>query len=318
MPALMRRPEMKEKLANALVDLMEGAYLPENAISVYENLQSQIIDEHRHMINTQRRISEIDREGNQGSWPDWGEVEQSQRQIRDFLNQRPNEVKGHITSELGLSGTTATNFTNSSNGEAVMNTRPVKSGQSVTGNYYTATTINITAKPFPGYIVESWTVDGDSQPGTDIAGAGNWNKITVNAGADVSVTYKRDSAADDAGILITAVKGSGSEVPGWIEITNYSGGIVSLGGMYLSDNNDDYSKWEIPEININSGDTVRIATSNNDSGEIAQTNFNLVFGERLRLSDSQGNVLQTVEIGLMNENQVQRRGDDGRWRITGE
>jgi hypothetical protein len=157
MSALMKRADMRAKLANTFIDLIEGAYEPTNAVAVFERLRRQIEPEHNRMLSAERRISEIDRLGNPGSWPDSGAVSNSNRQIRNFLEQRPASKLSHIESELGFaaSARSAVTLINGEGGTAIMNTRPVAENTTVIGNYYNGTSIVIAAQPFPGYSADS-------------------------------------------------------------------------------------------------------------------------------------------------------------------
>jgi hypothetical protein len=187
-PALVRRSEMRERLANAFIDLMEGAFEPTNALAVFGKLQSQIQEEHIRMLSRNRRISEIDRNDNPGNWPDWNAVDRSHGQIRDFLRNRPNAKLNHIESELGLraSDRSRLTFTNGNGGDAVMHTRPVAEGQTVTGNYYNNTTVIITAKPYTGYAVDYWTVDGERRNGDSVT-------VSISSAVTVEVVYEQVS-----------------------------------------------------------------------------------------------------------------------------
>jgi hypothetical protein len=311
MPSLLQREDMRGKMANAFVDLMEGAFEPTNATAVLNRLRRQIESEHRRMIEGQRRVSEIGRDGGENHWPDWGSVENSHGQIRRFLENRPNEKLRHIESQLGLSrdNRSAVTFTNGTGGSAVMNTRPVGENQTVTGNYYNDTAITITAEPYAGYTVDYWTVGGSRR-------TGNLITIDISSPITVEVTYTKCPEYMARGNLkITAVKENNE---GFIELTNDTGRAVSSSGLFLSDSNNDFLKWAMPDLTVQAGETIRIVCSGNTvhSDFAARTNFNLDFGERLRLSDSNGNVLQLVEVTRMSGNQYQVLGRDGKWRLA--
>ncbi|MCL2755169.1 MAG: lamin tail domain-containing protein, partial [Oscillospiraceae bacterium] len=116
----------------------------------------------------------------------------------------------------------------------------------------------------------------------------------------------------------------------WFEITNGTDRTLTTRGLYLSDNygsdDDDGTvrrphdhKYRMPALIIRPGQTVFFALSSNDTDEPlkrARTNFSLSYGERFRLADARGNIIQHVDISLMNHSQVQTRGGDGFWTIV--
>jgi hypothetical protein len=283
MTSLLQRPDMRAKMANALIDVMEGAFEPTNAVATFNRLQRQIEREHRRMIEGPlRRISEVARDGGQGHWPDWGAVENSNRQIRNFLERRPAEKLRHIESELGFrqSDRSAVTFINGNGGNAVMNTRPVGEGQTVVGNYYNGTSITITAQPFAGYTADTPTVT-----------------VNVNGNVTVEMTYTRVGT----GLHISEFTRDG------ITLTNGSNVTIGTGGLFLSDSNNDFLKFELEHVEIPAGESITV-----------EPGFRLSLGERLRLSDVNSNVLQLVEVSRLSASQIQRLGRDGKWRIHGE
>jgi hypothetical protein len=280
MTALMQRPDMRAKMANAFIDIMEGAFEPTNAVAVFNRLQNQIDREHRRMLDwNTRRISEVDRDGNPGHWPDWDTIENSNRQIRTFLQRRPEAKLGHIESELGFrqSERSAVTFVNGTGGTAVMNTRPVGEGQTVIGNYYNGTVITITAKPFPGYIADQPTIT-----------------VNVNGNVTVRMNYTR------VGTRLEITEFTRDT----ITLTNNSNVTIGTGGFFLSDSNSNFLKYELEHIELPAGESLTV-----------EPDFRLSLGERLRLSDVNSNVLQLVEVSRLRNGDVQKLGRDSKWRI---
>ncbi|MEN8773669.1 MAG: lamin tail domain-containing protein, partial [Akkermansiaceae bacterium] len=77
-----------------------------------------------------------------------------------------------------------------------------------------------------------------------------------------------DSLADEDG-----------DTPDWIELHNPDGGSIGLGGMYLTDDPTNLTKWLIPNVSIGGNEYLVIFASSKDrrpnNGENLHTNFNL-------------------------------------------
>jgi hypothetical protein len=120
---------------------------------------------------------------------------------------------------------------------------------------------------------------------------------------------------ENAQLQINVVKATGN---GWIEIHNPTDRTLSAKGLYLSDSDNNHQKWALPSIIVRPGETVRVLARNNEVDPAlkrARTNFNISFGERLRLVDSEGEVLSLVEVTLMKRDEVQQRQRDGKFAI---
>jgi hypothetical protein len=315
--AILSREDTRAKFANTMVDLIEGAFAPANVERVLDDLITKITPE----LTYASRIEGLLRRTLSSGWgtqprqltfadyqANWGE-------IRQYARGRPNAVYSFLNSELSFSQTNRMTvaLTVSAGGSVMMNSRPVETvgaeSRTVTGNYYAGTTIELTVTPYPGFIVGA--VEGAARVGTS-------NVYTTNRAGAVRVSFAPDPVFSANGSLqITAIRASGSADPGWIELTNNTGRTISAAGMFLADGGN-LTKWEFPALNVTPGQTVRIATANNNapSGFAAQTNFNLVFGERLRLVAPDETVSDSVDVSFMRANQVQRRGSDGKWRIS--
>lgn len=108
--------------------------------------------------------------------------------IRNYIQQRPAAVRGHIVSRFGLAGTAAltVGVSGASQGTVTVNSLDLAPGTEGvpenpypwTGTYFQGVPVTLTARPEPGYRFVSWT---DS-------GAANTNGATVLA-ADSTANY---------------------------------------------------------------------------------------------------------------------------------
>jgi hypothetical protein len=249
---------------------------------------------------------------------------------------------------LGLSGSgTATRLTiagtrDTAGGSATLNTRPIgiRSGLvtphdpsinardprdtlTASVNYYgSGAIIPVFAHPWPGYVLDNFSVGGTRVPDAQVIRRYGRESIMVEPGAQVTITFRK---ADDATVHISQVQARSQN---WFEVTNGTDRVLSTRGLYLSDNYEGNEESELrrphdhrfrmPALIIQPGETVFFALSSNNTDDHlkgARTNFSLSFGERFRMADSQGNILQHIEVAYMERAQIQTRAPDGFWTI---
>ncbi|MCL2603862.1 MAG: CotH kinase family protein [Defluviitaleaceae bacterium] len=149
-------------LANAFVDIIEGAFAPANVRRTLDVLIAQIEREHTYALQTDAI--------NPGEpwWPTTYSVADSRDAIRRFAEDRPYAIFASIHTNLGFDPNDryAVTLTTNAGGGAMMNTRILTEGQTVTGNYFEGTQIKITAQPHAGYAVDYWLINGARHEGT--------------------------------------------------------------------------------------------------------------------------------------------------------
>jgi hypothetical protein len=199
--------------------------------------------------------------------------------------------------------------------------------------------ITITTTPWPGY--RTANVTGATRSATN---PNVWTRVPAAGNIDISFERCPDYLAS-GDVHISAIQARAQGTQGnWIEITNGTNRAISTRGLYLSDNWDERGRdddeeqvapqdrpfdfrWRLPGIIIRPGQTVFLRTtgstsSENDAVKRMETNFGITFGERLRLAQADGTVLQRVEVSLMTNQQMQERGiggpgtGDHNWRIV--
>ncbi len=97
----------------------------------------------------------------------------------------------------------------------------------------------------------------------------------------------------------------------WIEIYNGYPNIIDIGDYYISDDEGDLEKWQIPTgTSIESGDYLLIWADKEDTG--LHTNFQLSKdGERIHLSDPQGILIDSVLYSVQSTDVSYGRVVDG-------
>ena len=91
------------------------------------------------------------------------------------------------------------------------------------------------------------------------------------------------------------------EFDDWIELYNNSNEVLSLAGLYLSDNKDNLSKWAFPDITINARDYLIVWADENSSQAGYHTNFKLdATAEELYMSYGDGTIIDSVHFADQN------------------
>ncbi|MFC1528992.1 CotH kinase family protein [Candidatus Latescibacterota bacterium] len=107
-----------------------------------------------------------------------------------------------------------------------------------------------------------------------------------------------------------------SEYTDWLEIFNPGNTPIDLTGYGLSDRPSNPYKWVFPDIVINPGQYLLVFASGKDLKDpetsYLHTNFKLnATGETLQLTDSSGNICDSVETGFILTDQSRGRQPDG-------
>jgi hypothetical protein len=175
--AFVDREDTRAQLANTFVDLIEGAFAPQNVIRTLNSLADQIRNEHSYAM----QMDAI--HPGEPWWPSIESTTEVHSAIRRFANDRPGVILQSINRNLSFNANNRylVTLTTEAGGGAVMNSRPVGEGQTVRGNYFTGTRIKITAQPNAGYAVDYWLVNGERHEG---------DYITVTRRSEVTVHFQ--------------------------------------------------------------------------------------------------------------------------------
>ena len=366
MPAILQRPDMRAKLANIFSDLIDNSHSATTSQAVFTSMRSSFRDEHGHMLSI-GRISELARNGTDAAGPGWpaslADVEGSAAStaIDTFLAARGASMQTHIakaygTTDAGLgmpwASRKSTSLAIGTGGDAVLNSRPggminlktygtvvdprqrpgndPAATHTITGMYFDGVDIPCKANPWPGYEVDTWTVNGTAvQPVASELAFGR-NMINVKAGDVVTVTFKK-VAMPQRNVHINNIQ---ARRQNWIELVNNGDKTISTKGLFLSDNYDGVRdpgtgirahdlKWKMPVFILEPGQKLFIRTDNYRGNEVTlnravleRPRWSITFGERLRLADATGRVLQHVDVSQMTDTQMQQRDLSGKWHIV--
>ena len=185
-------------------------------------------------------------------------------------------------------------------------------GGIVSGSYFTQCGVTISAQPFDDYDFVKWEINGADYGTPEV-------RITADMAQDGRVTARlvverRELHGEP--LRVSAVctdKGAG-----WVRLYNPNAESASTAGLYLTDGEDDLTRWALPDVKIEPNAELLIVMKNNKTEDAlmqVQATFSLKAGETLILSDKDGQVLQSVPIPEIPAGRTYVRLDSGKYTV---
>lgn len=101
----------------------------------------------------------------------------------------------------------------------------------------------------------------------------------------------------------------------WIELFNPQEESIRIGGYYLSDDRANLNQYRIPDLVLKAGESIRFHGKNNPVLSAYLLNFGLKAGECLYLSDQNGQIIDSVYVFNMTEQEYYGRiNSAGEWK----
>ncbi|MCL2020308.1 MAG: CotH kinase family protein [Oscillospiraceae bacterium] len=303
--ALLQREDMREKFANTICDLIDGAFAHENAERVLKELSESMDDELLRAVMAQ-------------TLPTWmyQSIFEKREQIRSFSKGRAESVKAQIITVFELPEDTLSysiELIGAEGASARLNTRHVVETQTIRAEYFSPYEVELSVYPYAGYEFENWEINGTIYTEPEI----KLNFDMADASGKITVRLNTLKLTEGQPLYINELDtGNGAD---WITLYNPNNVAISTRAYFLSDDPEDLKKWKFPAINVQPDGFLTIAMSNNDSADTLmkpQTNFSLKAGETLLLSDRYGNVIASVIIPETDNGQILRREKDGTYAIV--
>ncbi len=302
---VLERSDMREKFANAVCDLIGGAFDEQNVLNVLEDLIETSDTECMYALEN----------GYTSTWARKETFDDSRNQIREFAGRRGTVMLNAMGERFDYDKEYYTVVYNNPTGaKGSLNTQTLSVSGTVSAEYFTECKVPLSMEPLRGYEFDYWMVNGVRY---------NSPEIKVNASmadgfgvVSVSLYVKKTGGADSIYVSELYTSGDGD----WIEIYNPTDNEISLGNLYLSDDELNLQRWKMPDVNIGAGEVYTVVCNNNSEKSALkkyQTNFSLKTGETLYLSDESGNIISSVAVVDMEENQSLSIGLDGLYRIGG-
>ncbi len=300
---VLKRSDMREKFANTVCDLIAGSFSPENALETLEKLISASDAECMYALNN----------GYTSSWANEQTFADSRQQIRDFAERRPAVMLKSMEKQFGYEHAFYTvTLHNPTGGAASLGSRTANGAETLSADYFTECRVPISAKTLPGYEFDYWEINGTVFRNPSV----KLNASMADENGQIAVSLYLKKTGEQRAVYVSELYTAGEG--DWIELYNPSDSAVTLSGCFLSDDELDLRKWEIPQTEIPAGSALTIACKNNSQTSALKkyrTNFSLKTGEVLYFTDADGTVLSKADVVEMDETQSLVRRLDGTYAI---
>lgn len=300
--ALLKRPDMREKLADTLCDLMSGAFSTENILETLDELCAKSDSEQMYAL----------KRGIVSEWANEWTFEDSRNQIREFAEKRQRAIQKDLCRNFDIDAEYYDISVTGTRGARALLGSQETVGGIVSGSYFTAFGVTISAQPFEDFTFVKWEVDGTDYTTPKV-------RITADMAKDGKVTAKLVVERGEVhgkplrvGSICTD-KGAGA-----IKLVNPNDEAVTTAGLFLTDSEDNLTRWALPDVKIEANSELLIVMKNNKTEEALmqiQATFSLKAGETLILSDKDGNILQSVPIPEIPEGKTYTLLDSGSYTI---
>ena len=220
---------------------------------------------------------------------------------RDYVNARPDLVRGQIMAKFGLADTLHLSLDVDPPGAGVIALTAIRVGRAWSGTYYSGLPIPMTAEPAPGYVFSGWSDPELPQAaGVTIAPDGDY---AVTARFALGGVYPGQALINE----ISYNAAPGNNAGDWVELFNPGGEALDLGGWTFKDGDDGHG-FSIPAGTTLAGGGHLILARDL---ALFRSAYPLVLravgdfgfglstsGERLRLYDPDGNFVDAVTYGV--------------------
>ena len=300
--ALLEREDMRQLLANTLSDLMASGFSTENIIETLNMLTEKSDGEQFYALN----------KGITSTWANEYTFADSREQIIEFAQKRADVLMRYNAKIFGIDNETYdVSVTGAKGAQARLNSQTTYGGI-VSGSYYTAYGVDISAEVYGGYAFERWEINGVEYFTPDVP-------VTYDMAQDGRVSAKLYVTAVelyDTPLQISAI--CTDKNAGWIKLRNPNAQAVSTNGLYITDDSENLMRFALPDYTIEAGEELLIVMKNNKSSDSlmqVQASFSLKEGETLILSDGDGNILRSVEIPEIVEGGVYTLRENGKYYV---
>lgn len=299
--ALLKRADMRELYANTLCDLMAYAFSPDHINEVLDDLIEVSDPEQLYALEL----------GLTSEWARTHHFNESRQQIRDFAENRKTYVIADMMKNLGLPLDMYDVSASCSGGADIYLNTQKDTGNVVYGSYFISCGVTIRAEMYEGYEFVKWVVNDVEYTTPEV-------RITADMAQDGKVfakLYTEKGEIHGAPVRISEI--CTDEGAGWIKLYNPNAEDISVGGLYLSDDELTPTEWKIPEHTIAAGEELLIVMKNNKTKEALmqiQTNFSIKNREVLCLWSADGELISSVYIPVLAEGENYVLQNDGTYK----
>lgn len=296
---VLQNPEYKRYFVNLLCDLLSTTFDTDNILSMVDEEYARIAKENEWLaMQDFGTASELARTR-----------EESVASLKDKISERIWFIRSYMAQYLGVDYFNEASrynlkLTAPEHGISIQcNSLSLSNGVSYTGIYYKNYPALIQGISSPGYELDYWLVNGKQI--VDNAFFITPDMIDGETISIEAVYHQLEGTTP----IISEISAAGPD--DWIELHNPYSNDIFLGTYYLSNDLTRPTRYNLPKVTLKSGDTIVISGKNATSLGGFYMNMNIRMGEKFYLNDINGNVLESVFVPTMLENESYGRLQEG-------
>lgn len=300
--ALLKREDMRELYATVMCDLMSYAFSEEHVNEVLDDLIEISDPEQLYALEI----------GKTSEWAHEETFADSRRQIRDFAARRSTVVMREMLEKLALGiDMYDVSATSAQGADIYLGTQTVQR-TTMYASYFAACDVELRAEIHDGYKFVKWVINGEEHTDPEIL-------ITFDMAVDGNVyarLYTEKVELYDAPVTVSEI--CLDKNAGWIKLYNPNSEDMTVSGLYMSDDITTPTEWSLPATEIPAlGEVIVVMKDNKSKDSLMklQASFSLKARETLVLADSEGNVMQAIDIPFLEEGQRYVLQTDGKYKI---
>lgn len=276
----------RDKFVTYIDDLLKNAFSAENVI--------KIIQEENEKIDTVR-----------SKYYDKEFVDNAEFYVEQMMvaaQKRPEEIRNLLGYYFGLYDKYELRL-KTSEGIAVMwNNMCIYANNNYNNQYYKGVGMRLEQEAYPGSTFQYWLVNGEEIYDTSLVIT---DEMILDGVVDIQAVAVMDDSPE---IIISEVSAKGHT--DWIRIYNAGKESANLKNYFLSDNEKNLKKCQLPDVKLDSGESIVVYGSKNHNaiGDYI-CNFSLNENETLFLSDENSR-LYSLAIPKMSSIETYKRYDN--------
>lgn len=290
LPHVLESEYYRSKFLTMVADLLNTSFREENVLALVDTEYDRI----RAEAATHSNAEEL------------AVSDQYVQTMKLAITEREENLRQAFAELLGAQETYGISLQNAEGVTLSWNQMALYSGEGYENAYYCGTNFVIHATADPGYVFSHWLVNGQRHTGEDLVIS---DALAVDGTASVVAVSQRVEGAV-LGISELSAEGGND----WVKITNFGGEAIWLENYWLSDDQDDVAKYQLPGVMLAAGESVVINCKNNAYavGDYI-SNFSLKQGETLYLWQDMV-VIDRVTVPAMADGESYgRRENSAQW-----
>lgn len=303
--ALLKRDDMRQKFAATMSDLVAYAFEANNIKEVLDELCEMSDNEQLYALE----------KGITSEWANEKTFAESRQQIRDFADIRESIVFRDMYSLFGYKNESYTvSVTSASGAVTKLNSQQKKGRGILSAKYNINCSVPLSAEVAEDWEFICWEINGEQYDVPELILSSD---MVDNDGRIIAKLIIQQRQTTDAPLRIKEI--CTKKKAGYIVLYNPNITSVSTSGLFLTDKPDNLQRWQIPAHTIEAQSELMIVTDNNVTQEALrqiQANFSLKKGETLIMSDSDGEILASVDIPEITSGSVYALQDYGEYRVS--